>query len=287
PHGTVRATNLATRKVVTISSEQGGASPAISGDWVIWMGYTGSGRSLHGQLFARNLADLAPARQLAPSPLGFDAWPLISGERVVWVEIEQPGMVLNGPQTQRWRLRELSLDDPTPVVIAEGSETSHCTSAGGDVVGCALQSGSLIGGVSLNGSTLSYIETTFDGRRRSVVRDLDTGRITIIGGDAVDLISDGRYAFWSGAAEQPSRIHAFDLITGRALTLVEDAGLNLSSSSAFSIGGGWLVWERAPAGVFKSEPNIEELHAARIDDLMAAAASAHSEPEPVSPVQKR
>lgn len=288
PSGAIRATKLTDGSVVDLASTNILASAAISGDWTIWMSYSGRREVRQTQLFARNLATLSPARLLATVPPGIDVWPMISGERVVWVEWEEPGAVLNGPQTQHWRLRELRLNNPKPFTLTEGSETSNCTRMSGDTVGCALQSGSMIGVASLGGSTLSYVETMYDGRKRSVIRDLDSGRITIVAGEANEVVSDDHYAFWSGATEQPSQIHAFDLTTGQSLTLVDDAGLNLTSSRSFNVGSGWLVWLRAPGDYFSSKQPTLELHAVRLDDLLAASSVASiGNPTPALPLQVR
>lgn len=275
PSGAIRATKLTDGSVDDLASKDVLPSAAISGDWAVWTDYEGDVASRRTRIWGRNLATLAPARLLATTAPAFDAWPMISGERVVWVEMEEPPLVFNGPSTWHWRLREMDLSDRAPVMIAEGSESSQCSSTGGDTVGCVVQSGSMIGAASLNGSTLSYVETMYGGRKRSVIRDLDSGRITIVAGEANEVASDGHYAFWSGATEQPSQIHAFDLTTGQSFTLVADAGLNLTSSRSFSVGSGWLVWLRAPGGYFSSKQPTLELHAARVEDLLASAVASN------------
>lgn len=103
----IRGKNLASGNVFTVTS--GGGPPSISGPWVVWIDPTTS------TLMGRNIETMTPAVSFAKLSGQPDGQPAISGNRIIWGELDEL------PDGQRhWSLWRIQIGEEKPSLMAEG-----------------------------------------------------------------------------------------------------------------------------------------------------------------------
>ncbi|HUZ00356.1 MAG TPA: hypothetical protein VMU89_08390 [Thermomicrobiaceae bacterium] len=226
------AANIQAKNLVTGQQDDvaNGSAPRISGTRVLYVSVSGA------NLMLRDLATMAPPTVVATVPSGWSIQdPRIDGDRIAWAETQ-------GVST--WRIVTTRIGE-TPTQVARGTTMGF-------------------GGIGLAGDELVYVQ----GPTSIVADDLATGTLTRISANPYDqdVTTNGHYVFWStfgpatNANDQRRDIVGYDLQTGSAFTVVQNAGWNGLPAT----GGDLVTW-------MHGQPPSVEIHATSISDVLPSA----------------
>ncbi|HLI51741.1 MAG TPA: hypothetical protein VKU87_08090, partial [Thermomicrobiaceae bacterium] len=212
--------NLNTGQSFTVSapSEADAGSPAISGDWVVWLSLSQSNTQ---SIQARNIATMAPPVTVAQVGFGAATNLALDGTRVVWAEqqAEEGG--------SSWKFY-------TKVIGASEAPTLLDQGAGYPFTGCAISGNMIVYAANYH---LILITLTADGT---------PSKPETIANFAQAPTTDGHDIYWEDFTafnttdSQRIDLVGYDLATGRRFSVVTNDGQNVGPA----VRNGVLVWQQ-------------------------------------------
>lgn len=223
--------------------------PSISGSLVVWA----SGDNV----WVRDIATMAAPEIVAgmnPSDCYHRYGPVVSGDRVAWMECYEPA-VRDPRAYPNYRILTKRIGDAEATVVVDEPGNP----IGYDVAGDWVVFASGIGGITV---------VDLAGYSRQV---LDFGR---------NPTTDGCMVFWESpadpwdAASPRVELNTLDLATMSAFVAVGTTGVNLRPDAA----GGFVVWQQTDHDVFGADEPAQ-VRVASVEDLLPTA----PQPDPADP----
>ena len=232
----VQSLDLTRGERVTVGSDRVTQdAPAISDQWIVWVGGNGITQSIRG--YNRQT-------QTTPTtfaPIEYDVAHIVglSDSHVVWFESTTPP-----PGTlPKWRLRAFNMISNTSSTILEDTQGTTALPS------YAMGDNTVVYTPGLGGEMVAI--------------DLQTGqrRFLVTSEPARPLETDGRFVVWerlqSSQSNTTQDLLGYDLITNQVFDIAVDDGVNAFSDLA----GGFVTWQQ-------THGDVVELRAARAAELI-------------------